>query len=76
MGAWFRGEFSSVIDPYILSDRALGRGLLEPNFVRDLVRRHQNGREVTQNDCGRRQISRFGSTSFSMPRIQARERFI
>ena len=45
IGAWLRGEFSSVIDEYILSDRALARDIFEPEFVRSLVRRHQAGGE-------------------------------
>jgi asparagine synthase (glutamine-hydrolysing) len=45
IGAWFRGPYSSVIDDYVLSDRALSRGIFAPDFVRDLVRRHQTGGE-------------------------------
>ena len=45
IGAWFRGEYSSVIDEYVLSERALARGLFEPDFVRSLVKRHQTGGE-------------------------------
>ncbi|HEX6047381.1 MAG TPA: asparagine synthase (glutamine-hydrolyzing) [Pyrinomonadaceae bacterium] len=45
IGAWFRGPYSSIIDEYVLSDRALGRGIFEPDFVRDIVRRHQTGGE-------------------------------
>ena len=45
IGAWFRGPYSSIIDEYVLSDRALGRGIFQPDFVRDIVRRHQTGGE-------------------------------
>lgn len=45
IGTWFRGPYSSVIDEYVLSDRALSRGIFEPDFVRDLARRHQTGGE-------------------------------
>jgi asparagine synthase (glutamine-hydrolysing) len=45
IGAWFRGAYAGVIDEYVLSDRALGRGIYSPEFVRDLVRRHQTGGE-------------------------------
>ncbi len=45
IGRWFRGQYSSLLDEYVLSDRALSRGIFEPNFVRDLVRRHQVGGE-------------------------------
>jgi asparagine synthase (glutamine-hydrolysing) len=45
IGKWFRGAYRSVIDEYVLSDRALSRGLFQPTFVRELVRRHQVGGE-------------------------------
>ena len=45
IGAWFRGEYSSVLEEYTLSERAIARGLFEPKFVRSLVRRHQTGGE-------------------------------
>ncbi len=45
IGTWFRGPYSSVIDEYVLSDRALARGIFDADFVRDLVRRHQTGGE-------------------------------
>jgi asparagine synthase (glutamine-hydrolysing) len=45
IGAWFRGAYSSVIDEYVLSDRALSRGIFSPEFVRSLVARHQTGGE-------------------------------
>ena len=43
VGAWFRGAFRSVIDEYVLSERAASRGLFDRNFVRGLVERHQAG---------------------------------
>jgi len=45
IGAWFRGAFSSVIDEYVLSERALSRGLFDETFVRNLVARHQRDGE-------------------------------
>lgn len=45
IGAWFRGAYASVIDDYVLSERALSRGIFSPDFVRSLVRRHQTGGE-------------------------------
>ncbi len=45
IGSWFRGAYRQVIDEYVLSERALSRGLFAPEFVRDLVNRHQNGGE-------------------------------
>jgi asparagine synthase (glutamine-hydrolysing) len=43
VGAWFRGQFQTVIDEYVLGARALGRGLFDEGFVRRLVERHRNG---------------------------------
>jgi asparagine synthase (glutamine-hydrolysing) len=45
VGTWFRGAYASVIDDYVLSERALSRGIFSPDFVRNLVRRHQTGGE-------------------------------
>jgi len=45
IGAWFRGAYRSVIDEYVLSERAMSRGLFNQDFVRDLVQRHQSGAE-------------------------------
>jgi asparagine synthase (glutamine-hydrolysing) len=45
IGSWFRGQYSSVIDEYVLSERALSRGIFDSDFVRDLVNRHQKGGE-------------------------------
>ena len=41
IGSWFRGPFRSIIDEYILSDRAIGRGIFDISFVKQLVHRHQ-----------------------------------
>lgn len=45
IGAWFRGAYRSIIDEYVLSERAMSRGLFNSDFVRDLVHRHQSGVE-------------------------------
>jgi asparagine synthase (glutamine-hydrolysing) len=45
IGAWFRGRYSSIIDEYVLSDRAMARGLFNRDMVQDIVRRHQLGGE-------------------------------
>ena len=45
IGSWFRGPFSSVIDDYVLGDRAMARRIFDPTFVRSLVKRHQQGGE-------------------------------
>jgi asparagine synthase (glutamine-hydrolysing) len=48
VGAWFRGPFKQVIDDYVLGERALSRGVFEPNFVRLLVARHQQGEDHSE----------------------------
>jgi asparagine synthase (glutamine-hydrolysing) len=45
VGAWFRGQYRSVIDEYVLSERVMERGLFDAAFVRQLVERHQEGVE-------------------------------
>ncbi len=45
IGTWFRGAYSSIIDEYVLSERALSRGLFDEKFVRGLVARHQRNGE-------------------------------
>ncbi|HEX8891048.1 MAG TPA: asparagine synthase (glutamine-hydrolyzing) [Pyrinomonadaceae bacterium] len=45
VGAWFRGQYRSVIDEYVLSERAVSRNLFDEKFVRSLVERHQTGGE-------------------------------
>ncbi|MBS1788268.1 MAG: asparagine synthase (glutamine-hydrolyzing) [Acidobacteria bacterium] len=43
VGAWLRGEFRHLLDEYLLSQRAMERGIFEPDVVRNLVARHQAG---------------------------------
>jgi len=45
IGAWFRGSYSSIIDEYVLSERAMSRGIFNRDVVKDVVRRHQVGGE-------------------------------
>lgn len=45
IGTWFRGSYRSVIDEYVLSDRARSRNIFSPDFVQELVARHQTGAE-------------------------------
>jgi asparagine synthase (glutamine-hydrolysing) len=42
-GRWFRGPFRSVVDEYVLGERARRRGLFDEQFVRRLVGEHQDG---------------------------------
>src|SRR5205814_8766804 len=43
VGNWFRGEFKSVVDEYVLSERSLGRGIFDATFLRELVAEHNAG---------------------------------
>ena len=43
IGAWFRGRYAQVLDEYVLSTRALDRGIFNPVFVSTLVSQHQRG---------------------------------
>ena len=48
IGRWFRGPFKRVIDEYVVSDRALSRGIFAPDFIRELVSRHQTGEDHSE----------------------------
>ena len=48
IGSWFRGPFKSVIDEYVLSERALSRGIFAPDFVRKIVSLHQAGEDHSE----------------------------
>ncbi len=48
IGSWFRGPFKSVIDEYVLGERALSRGIFDPDFVRKLVSLHQAGEDHSE----------------------------
>ena len=43
VGAWFRGNYSHMIDDYVLSERALERGIFDAKVVRKLVAEHRAG---------------------------------
>jgi len=45
IGTWFRGPYRSIIDEYVLGERASSRGVFNATVVRDLVNRHQSGTE-------------------------------
>jgi asparagine synthase (glutamine-hydrolysing) len=42
-GNWLRNEYKYIIDEYVLSERALSRGIFNADFVRNLVRQHERG---------------------------------
>jgi asparagine synthase (glutamine-hydrolysing) len=43
IGAWLRGAWRPLLDEYLLGDRALDRGLFEPNAVKALIAEHLAG---------------------------------
>jgi asparagine synthase (glutamine-hydrolysing) len=45
IGSWFRGAFRSVVDEYVLGERAISRAIFDQAFVRSLVERHQRGED-------------------------------
>ena len=45
IGSWFRGAYASVVNEYVLSQRALARGVFAPDYVRSLVKRHHGGED-------------------------------
>jgi asparagine synthase (glutamine-hydrolysing) len=48
VGAWLRGQFSHIVDEYVLSARAVDRGIFNPVFVRELVAKHNSGENHTE----------------------------
>src|SRR5688500_7088987 len=48
IGKWFRGPFKSIVDEYVLSDRALSRDIFAADFVRALAARHQAGEDHSE----------------------------
>lgn len=45
LGDWLRGAFKSIVEEYVLSERALSRGIFAPDAVRDLAARHNAGED-------------------------------
>ena len=45
IGSWFRGPFKSIVDEYVLSERATSRRIFDAGFVRQIVARHQGGED-------------------------------
>lgn len=43
VGPWLRGPMAGVVAGVLLSDRALGRGLFRPEFIRQMITEHQHG---------------------------------
>ncbi len=45
LASWLRNEFKHYVDEYILSERALNRGIFDAVFVRELVGKHNSGED-------------------------------
>ncbi len=43
VGRWLRGSHASLLDELVLSQRALGRGLFDSDYVRQLAAEHKRG---------------------------------
>ena len=43
MGRWLRGRYRSMVDQFVVSDRAMARGLFEPTELRRIVSEHMAG---------------------------------
>jgi hypothetical protein len=52
VGSWLRGEFSHIIDEYLLSERTQARGIFNREFVSDLAARHRTGEDHTERLWG------------------------
>lgn len=48
VGSWFRGSYKNVLDEYVLSPRAIERGVFNPTYVKELVARHIAGENHTE----------------------------
>ena len=48
VGRWLRGAHRHVVEEYVLSERALGRGIFNGEYVRELVARHEAGEEQAE----------------------------
>ena len=48
IGKWFRGPFKSIVEEYVLSERAMQRGIFDSDFVRNLVADHQQGSDHSE----------------------------
>jgi asparagine synthase (glutamine-hydrolysing) len=48
VGSWFRREFRHIVDEYVLSERAVSRGIFNRDFVREIVKRHNSGENHDQ----------------------------
>jgi asparagine synthase (glutamine-hydrolysing) len=43
LGRWFRGAFRPLLDEFVVGERAVARGLFQPDFLQRLVQEHSMG---------------------------------
>lgn len=48
IGKWFRGQYHSIVDEFVLGGRALKRGHFDPDYVRSIVSRHDAGEDHSE----------------------------
>ncbi|HXD33618.1 MAG TPA: asparagine synthase (glutamine-hydrolyzing) [Pyrinomonadaceae bacterium] len=48
VGKWFREQYHSVVDEYVLSGRTLERGYFDEGYLRTLVARHDAGEDHSE----------------------------
>jgi len=48
IGRWLRGEFSHIVDEYILGERTREREIFDEEFVSELVGRHRAGEDHSE----------------------------
>ena len=48
IGKWFREQYHSMVDEYVLSKRSMERGLFDEEFVRGIVKRHDAGEDHSE----------------------------
>jgi asparagine synthase (glutamine-hydrolysing) len=73
IGKWFRNEYKHLIDEYVLSERALARGIFKADFVRNLVERHHIKAKITTKDYGLCSILKCGSADLSKETLKSRQ---
>jgi asparagine synthase (glutamine-hydrolysing) len=48
VGQWLRGEFSHILDEFVLGERAKARAIFDEEFVAELVARHKAGEDHSE----------------------------
>ncbi|HWQ35049.1 MAG TPA: asparagine synthase (glutamine-hydrolyzing) [Blastocatellia bacterium] len=48
VGAWLRGQWTHLLDEFVLGARVRQRGIFDPDFARELVARHRAGEDHTE----------------------------